>query len=314
MVIGIFDYREICEEIFMKIVVTGSLGNISKPLTEELVAAGHRVTVVSSRAERREAIEALGAEAAIGTMEDADFLTETFRAADVVYVMESLAANAFFDANVDAVAEVTKIGQNYKQAIERSGVKRVVHLSSIGADTGVGLLRFHHNVENILRELPEDVAIKFMRPVGFYTYLLTFIEAIKSQGAITGNFRGDEKEPWVSPLDIARVIAEEIEKPFGGREIRYIASDEVSPNEIVKILGAAIGKPDLKWIEISDEEFLKNLLAAGMNLQTAEGFMEMNAARRGGALYEDYRRNQPKLGEIKLKDFAEDFAAAYNRQ
>jgi len=28
---------------------------------------------------------------------------------------------------------------------------------------------------------------------------------------------GDEKEPWVSPSDIASVIAEEIEKPFIGR-------------------------------------------------------------------------------------------------
>lgn len=34
----------------MKIVVTGSLGNISKPLTEELVRKCHSVTVVSSKA------------------------------------------------------------------------------------------------------------------------------------------------------------------------------------------------------------------------------------------------------------------------
>ena len=48
---------------------------------------------------------------------------------------------------------------------------------------------------------------------------------------------GDEKEPWVSPLDIAAIIAEEIEKPFNGRTVRYIASDEVSPNEVAKVLG-----------------------------------------------------------------------------
>ena len=36
----------------MKYVVTGSLGNISKPLAEKLVAAGHDVTVVSSKAEK----------------------------------------------------------------------------------------------------------------------------------------------------------------------------------------------------------------------------------------------------------------------
>jgi NAD(P)H dehydrogenase (quinone) len=33
----------------MKIIVTGSLGNISKPLTEKLVKAGHQVAVISRR-------------------------------------------------------------------------------------------------------------------------------------------------------------------------------------------------------------------------------------------------------------------------
>ena len=298
----------------MKVIVTGSLGNISKPLTQELVKKGHQVTVISSKAERQKDIEALGAKAAIGTMEDAGFLSATFKGADVVYVMESLAPDAFFDPNVDVIAAITEIGKNYKQAIEQSGVKRVVHLSSIGADKGVGLLRFHYNVENILTELPEEVFIKFVRPVGFYTYMYTFIQTIKSQGAIVGNYHGDEKEPWVSPLDIAAVIAEEIEKPFNGKEIRYIASDEVSPNEIAEILGEAIGNSDLKWLEISDEQFLNGLLESGMNPQTAQGFVEMNAARRGGRLYEDYFRHRPILGKVKLKDFAKDFAVAYNQQ
>ena len=45
----------------MKITITGSLGNISKPLTIELVQKGHAVTVISSNPERQKQIEALGA-------------------------------------------------------------------------------------------------------------------------------------------------------------------------------------------------------------------------------------------------------------
>ena len=71
----------------MKIVVTGSLGHISLPLTKELVQKGHKVTVVSSKPEKQAAIEALGATAAIGFMEDADFLTATFTGADAVFTM-----------------------------------------------------------------------------------------------------------------------------------------------------------------------------------------------------------------------------------
>ena len=299
----------------MKIILTGSLGHIGKPLAMALVEKQHQVTVVSSSPKRRSDIEKLGARAAIGTMEDVNFLSTTFEGADVVYVMEALAPNAFFDHSLDVVDAIVRISNCYRQAIEHSGVTRVVHLSSIGAhtDTGNGLLVFHNKAENILKQLPEDVSIKFMRPVGFYYNMFAFIPGIKTQGAIFSNYGGDAKEPWVSPLDIAAAIAEEIEKPFAGREIHYVASDEVSPNEVAKSLGDAIGKPDLQWKILSDDQLLANMVSAGMNPQTAEGFVEMNAARRGGVLYEDYFRNRPTLGRIRLKDFAREFAEVFHQ-
>jgi uncharacterized protein YbjT (DUF2867 family) len=272
--------------------------------------------VISSKPERQKEIEAMGASAAIGTMEDADFLSATFKGADIVYVMETHGANSFFDPNLDLMAVISKIGHNYKQAIQQSGVKRVVHLSSIGAhtDKGNGILAFHYNVENILRQLPDDVSIKFMRPVGFYYNMFAFIPTIKTQGAIVSNYGGDDKNPWVSPSDIAAVIAEEMEKPFDGREIRYIASDEVSPNEVASVLGEAIGKPDLKWLAIPDEQLLNGMIGAGMNASIAKGLVEMNAGFHRGPLYEDYYLHRPAVfGKVKLPDFAKDFAAAFKQ-
>jgi uncharacterized protein YbjT (DUF2867 family) len=297
----------------MKIIVTGSLGNISKPLTKELTEKGHDVTVISSSSERQSDIEALGAKAAIGTMEDVDFLTETFSGSDVIYAMEALNAGVFFDHHINIIDANIQIAKNYKEAIEKSGVKNVIHLSSIGAHTneGNGILKFHYEAEKVLNELPENVSIKFMRPVGFYYNMFAFIPTIKSQNAIIQNYGGDDQEPWVSPLDIASVIAEEVEKPFNGREIRYIASEEISPNEIAKTLGEAIENPDLQWVTIPDEDLLNNMIKVGMNPETAKGFVEMNMARRGSVLYEDYLKNRPVLGKTKVKDFAEDFAAAY---
>ena len=303
----------------MKIIVTGSLGHISKPLTEELVGKGHSVTVVSSKTERKKEIETLGAKAAIGTMEDADFLSATFKGADAVYIMEALGGpGRYSDQNLDIMAVISKLGNNYRQAVEQSGVKRVVHLSSIGAhtDQGNGLLAFHYHMEKILNQLPSDVSITFMRPVGFYNNLLAFIPAIKTQGRIVSNYGGDEKKPWVSPIDIAAAVAEEITTPFIGRKVRYVASEEISCNEIAGILGAAIGKPDLKWIVISDEQMLNGMIASGVNPRIAAGLVEMNASasRHGGKFYEDYYRNPPVLGKVKVKDFAKEFAMIYNQK
>lgn len=298
----------------MKIVLTGSLGNISKPLTKKLVKQGHSVTVISSKKERQKEIEEIGAKSAIGTMEDSEFLSSTFKGADVVYLMESLGSHNLSDKDFDMMDIIRNIGNIYKKAIQESNVKRVIHLSSIGGhtDKGNGILSIHCNVENILRELPEDVSIKFMRPVGFYYNMFSFIQSIKTKNSIISNYGGDEKEPWVSPLDIADVIVEEIEKPFDGRTIRYIASDEVSPNEVSTILGEAIGKNDLKWLQVSDEQFMNGLLLVGMNQKTAKGFVEMNISRVNGILYEDYYKNKPILGKLKLTDFAKEFAIVYN--
>jgi len=301
----------------MNIVITGSLGNIGRPLTQELVQKGHSVTVISSKTERQSAIEALGAKAAIGTIQDADFLSATFKGADIVYLMEAWEGiGSIFDKDMDFVAAFNKIGNNYKKAVEQSGVKRIVHLSSIGAHTnkGIGSLYLHNTVENILKQLPEDVSIKFMRPVGFYTNIFRYMQTIKKDGAIIQNYGGDQKEPWVSPLDIAATIAEEMEKPFAGRTVHYIASDEVSPNEIAKVIGEAIGKPDLKWLAIPGEQILNGMLAAGVNEWIAKGFVEMQAAQGDGSLYEDFYRNKPTLGKVKLADFAKEFAQVYNKQ
>ena len=299
----------------MKITITGSLGHIGKPLTIGLVQKGHAVTVISSNPERQKEIEALGAKAAIGTMEDADFLTAAFNGADVVYVMEAMSMSRYFDKNLDLIATVTKICDSYKQAILQSGVKRMVHLSSIGAHTDKdnGILLFHYEAERIFNTLPSDIAITFMRPVGFYNNLLGFLNTIKTQGIIATNYGGDTKMPWVSPLDIADAIAEEIETPFEGRKIRYVASEEISSNEIAAILGAAIGKPELKWIVIPDEQMLNGMIAAGMNPQIAAGLVEMNAGIHTGALCEDYYLHQPILGKVKLTDFAKEFAVVYNQ-
>lgn len=297
----------------MKIILTGSLGNISKPLATKLIANGHSVTVISSNTEKQKEIETLGAKAAIGTMEDVTFLTKTFKEADAVYCMETF---GFFNHNFDYLQYVSQVVHNYKQAIEQSGVKKVIHLSSIGAHTskGVGILKFHHLAESIIGQLPDDVFIKFIRPVGFYVNLLGQISTIKSQGIMVSNFGSDRKEPWVSPLDIADVIAEEMDSPFDTRKIRYVVSDEVSANEIAETLGKAIGKPGLKWITVTDEQYLDGLLKYGMNPKIAEDYVAMQSAQRNGSIYEDFNLHKPLFGKVKLADFAKTFAEIYNQQ
>jgi len=296
----------------MKVTVTGSLGNISKPLTTALVQKGHTVTVISSNPEKQKDIEALGATAAIGSLEDVNFLTSALTGADVVYCM---VPPNYHTTGDDPIVYCKQIGNNYAQAIRQSGVQRVIHLSSFGADLekGTGIILGAHYVENILREIP-DVAITHMRPTYFYYNLLRYVGMIKKAGLIATNYGDDDKLILVSPLDIAAAIVEEIETPGAGRKIRYVASDELTAKEAARILGAAIGKPELKWVTITDEKMQSGLEANGVPVNIAAYTVEMFACLHSGELSKDYERNKPiALGKVKLTDFAKDFAAAFTK-
>ncbi|MDA6072493.1 NAD(P)H-binding protein [Flavobacterium sp. AC] len=292
----------------MKITISGSLGNIGKPLTTKLVAAGHEVTVITSNNDRVEAIENLGAKAAIGSVSDAKFLKNTFVDADAVFAMTPPNMG-----RVNIIANTTAAGQAFATAIKETGVKRVVMLSSIGADLshGNGPIAGLHNIEKIYKTL-ENVSLTFLRAGFFYTNLYNDVPMIKGAGIIGSNYGATTKIPFVHPEDIAIAVAEELQKIESGINIRYIVSDVRTPNDVAQTLGLAIGKPELPWIEFTDEQALVGMKEAGLPLEMAELYAEMGSGLRSGKIQEDFLSNKIAIdGKIKLEDFAKEFAVKF---
>lgn len=307
----------------MKIIVTGSLGNISKPLTATLVGQGHQVTVVSSDQQKQDAIKAMGAIPAIGSMTDVGFLTDTFKDADAVYAMIPLSFT-----EPDLGDYLRRIARNYVQALKQAGVERVVLLSGWAAD-----LTSSENVEHVFDDLKTSLTI--MRPASFYTNFYQSIDLIKGKGFIgkfltlrysglwalltgktgllMGNYGGDDRTVFVSPKDIADAVAEELLLLPGKRTIRYVGSEEMTCNEAAKIIGTAIGKPWLKWVLLSDKAMLQGLKMAKVPEKLATSLVEMQAAMHSSKTLENFHRHQPKMGKVKLADFAKEFAEAYHR-
>jgi len=309
----------------MKIIITGSLGNISNPLTRELVQKGHSVIVISSKADKQKDIEALGAKAAIGTIEDVHFLTATFTSADAVYCMIPL-----LFTEPDLASYFRRVAQNYVQALQKTKVKRVVLLSGWAAD-----LVSSENAEGFFDELI-GASITIMRPASFYTNFYSSMDLIKGKGFIgkfltfrysglwsllrgrtgllMGNYGGDDRVVFVSPKDIAEAVAEELTTSQTEKiKIRYVGSEEMTCNEAARIIGTAVGKPYLKWVRISDKQMLQGLKMAKVPLKLAESMVEMQAAMHSGATLRNFHQNNPKMGNVKLTDFAKEFAAVYNQ-
>jgi uncharacterized protein YbjT (DUF2867 family) len=306
----------------MKIVITGSLGNISKPLTIALIKKGHSVTVISSNPSRQNDIEQLGGKAAIGSLTDAQFVMAAFTGADAAYCMVP------FDFSVaDQHAYMTQIIANYVQAIRHADIKKVVFLTGWAADieiSGPGMKEVYQQLEG--------VNISELRPAIFYTNFYQMMDMIRGKGMmglvmglraygiralfgrrglLVGNYGGDDRIVLVAPEDIATAAAEELLGVASGIKVRYVGSDEISCNEMAAILGAEIGKPWMKWIRISDKQMLQGYKMTGLPEGLAVTLVKMQAAIHDGTILANYDRHRPVLGNVKVTDFAKEFAKKY---
>lgn len=293
----------------MKITITGSLGNISGRLAEQLVKKGHEVTVISHSQDKKTAIEAIGAKATIGSLNDYDFLIEAFQGADAVYLMTP--PNYQTD---DLKEAMTAIVDNYAKVIEKTKVKYIVNLSGIGAQSpqGHGPSSAFYYTEAILNELP-DVNVLHLRPGMFYSNYYGSAAMIKHMGFIGNNFESDKVIVMTHPHDIADAAVEAFDTlAFSGKQIRYVASDELTGAQIVQTLGEAIGKPDLHWVVFSDEELIQGIMRNGFSRHMASNFAEMGTAIKGEKIWEQYRENKADAyGKIKFADFAKTELAPF---
>lgn len=291
-----------------KYVITGSVGHISKPIIEGLVKAGKEVTVITSNASKVKEIESLHAKALVGSLFDREFVKRAFKGADVVYTM----IPPIWQTN-NWRASQNEIAENYTEALKTTKITHVVNLSSVGAHLGEGCgpVNAVADFEKALNKI-SGLTVKHLRPSSFFYNLLNQIPMLKHAGILGANY-GDDKLALVHTNDIASVALEELLNPvFTGSSVRYIVSDMVTGNEIAETLSNAIGKK-IPWIVFTDDQLLKGLLDGGVPASHAPAFVEMGVALRTGKMQEDLELNKPVFGSTKLKDFAKEFKAAYEK-
>ncbi|RPD38090.1 NAD(P)H-binding protein [Chitinophaga barathri] len=296
----------------MHITLTGSIGNISGRIAEILIGQGHNVTLISHQPERAAQIEAIKAWPAIGSLEDSAFLHRAFSGADAIYTMIPPNPGA-----ADYNTFVRNVQNSYAEAIRSGGVKYVVNLSSAASPlAGSAPLEGFQNMEDHLNHLP-DTNILHLRPGLFYTNLYGSIDLIRHQCIIGNNFAASTAMVMSHPQDIAEAAADALQtRAFRGKEVLYISSDRKTGKEIAGILGEAVDRPELQWVQFPDEQLLEALTARGLSRDIAQHYLiDMGIAIREGVLDKHYSRYAQKVwGKRGLESFANEFAQAYSRQ
>lgn len=218
------------------IVVTGSTGNIGRPLVEALVAAGEPVTAVS----RRAAEVPDGARHVVGDLADPAGLAPALQSADRMFLMLP-----------DPALPVAELVTTARAA----GVRRVVLLSSQRAAS--------RSDDPFLVALEEAVTGTFpewtvLRPGGFATNALLWAGSIRAERTVVAPF-GDVALPPIDPADIADAAAAALlGDAHLGRHYTLNGPAALTPRDQVAAIGAALGE-EIRFVEQTREEAFAQL-------------------------------------------------------
>jgi uncharacterized protein YbjT (DUF2867 family) len=291
------------------IVVMGATGHTGRIITETLLKAGETVRALGRSAERLAPLRELGAEVLAGDAGSATYLVKAFHGADRAYTLLPPDPQS-----IDFRAEQDRVGEAIVRAVKDSGVRHVVFLSSVGADQkqGTGPIAGLHAQEERLRHL-DGTHVLSLRAAFFFENFQATLPLIKHQGINGGAIAPNLPVPMIASRDIAEVAAKALHtRSWNGRVVHELLGErDLTHTEATQILGARIGKPDLKYVQFPYGDYAGALVQAGLSQDMAGLYVEMAKAFNEGRAKSLEGRRPQNTTPTRFEDFADELASAY---
>ena len=294
-------------------VVMGASGNTGHIVARNLLTRGEKVRVVGRNSAHLQPLTSKGAEPFIADVTDAGALAKAFHGADSAYVMipPSLTSK-------DPLGHSNRVSDAIAAAVQQAGTRNVAVLSSIGAElpSGTGPVIGLHNLEQKLNQIG-NANILYLRAGYFMENTLPQVNAIRQTGNAAGPLRPDLKIPMIATRDIGSVAADVLLHPaIRGKQTRELLGQrDLSYNEVASIIGKTIGKPDLKYAQMPDDQFRAVLVQTGMSEQVANLLVDMVQALNSGKMHALESRTAQNTTPTSYETFStEVFAPAYQHQ
>jgi uncharacterized protein YbjT (DUF2867 family) len=291
-------------------VILGASGNTGKVVAETLLDSGQKVRVVGRSKARLEGFTVLGAQIFEANLADSATVTKAFTGAKAVYaLLPPDLTSADYRAEQDAVAE------SLAKALEAAGVTHVVALSSFGADKTdkTGPIAGLHVMEERFSQIPKLNSL-FLRAGYFMENLLAQPGIIKSFGMMAGPVRADLALPMIATHDIAAAAGDALTKlDFRGHQTRELLGQrDLNYLEMAKIIGAAIGIPNLNYVQLPAEQVIQAITQMGMSKNMATLICEMADALNNGHVRALEPRSAANSTPTQFEQFVHEvFVPAY---
>ena len=290
----------------MKIAVTTPTGHVGSAVADFLLDRGGEMNVKVKLLGRRPntliGFVQRGAEMAIGSQDDADYLASATRDCDALFWVTP---PGFGSDNLRAFQN--RLGKAAATAIRTNRIPRLVNLSSIGAelDSGVGPICGLHDVEGLLDEVATNVT--HLRPGFFFENLLGQLDSIRQRGAISLPISGSQRYPMIAARDIGRFAAERlISRDWTGHSVRELHGPaDLSFDEVAGILSEAFGR-NVAYVRCDRRQARQAILAGGVSENLADLLLEMYDAVESGRLRSSQPRSKDSTTPTTLADFARE--------
>ena len=275
------------------ILVTGATGTTGSVVLKELLDRGAPVRALTHSADRSEELRALGADVAVGDLNDPGSLDDAMRGIERMYLVQP--------PGPDQVAhEVNAIS-----AAERAGAYAVVKLGAQGQDPQ-SAVRFHRTHAEVTEHLQQSsLRWTILQPSGFLQNYLGQAQAVQDGRLVSP--RPDAKVAHVDARDIgavaARALAEE-----GHENCTYVLTGPaaVSDADIAEQLGVEL-------VAVSPEDARGAMLGAGYPQWHVDGVLELDDYYRSGAASATTPDIEALLGRKgrSIADFTGDHRAIF---
>ncbi|MGH8246988.1 MAG: NmrA family NAD(P)-binding protein [Gammaproteobacteria bacterium] len=281
--------------------VTGATGNTGSVVAEKLLAQGEKVRVIGRDSGRLTQFVQKGAEAFVADLTDAATLSRAFDGARAVYAMVPLNM-----ASADPRGYQERASDAMARAVGQARVTHAVVLSSVGADKPekTGPIAGLHILEQKLNALAGLNAV-YLRAGYFMENLFPQVDVIGNFGIVGGPLRPDLRLPMIATRDIGAAAAEILQKQdFSGKHPRELLGQrDVSYKEVASVIGKAIGKPDLEYVQLPLQQLKPAFVQMGMSASVADLLLEMAEALNSGHVAALERRSARNTTPTSIETF-----------
>lgn len=291
------------------IAIMGATGNTGRKIVDALLRAGEPVRALGRAGAKLDELQQAGAEVVAGDTSDPAFLTGAFRGVDAAYTLLPTDRRA-----ADYRGQQDVEGEAIAQAVRENRVPYLVALSSVGADSTAesGVIQGLRAQEQRLQQVA-GTNFLFLRPVSFFENFYDQIPLIQMQGIIADSVTADLAIPMVASRDVAAAATDALQRrDWSGVVVRELIGErDLSYNDVTRIIGEQIGRPDLTYVQMSYDDTVGALVEAGLSESFARQYVAMTRAFNENTVKPLHGRTPQNTTATRFEDFAVELAAAY---